>query len=59
MTCEDCAARTRLLQDALFRAAVGEAMAHAAKGAAELVGLKEKTGLKEEREKQDAENFQR
>lgn len=42
--CKDCAARARMARDALFSAKVGEAVGHLAKGAAELVGIKEKTG---------------
>ena len=42
--CKDCAARARMARDALFSAKVGEALAHVAKGAVELAGIKEKTG---------------
>ena len=42
--CKDCAARARMARDALFSAKVGEAVGHLAKGAVELVGIKEKTG---------------
>lgn len=45
--CPDCEARQRLARDALYRAKVGEALGHVVKGAAELVGLKEKTGSAE------------
>lgn len=44
---DDCAARRKLARDALYRAAVGEAIIHVAKGAAEIVGLKEKAGSEE------------
>lgn len=42
--CKDCAARAKMARDALFQAKIGEALGHLAKGAAELVGIKEKTG---------------
>lgn len=42
--CKDCAARAKMARDALFQAKIGEALGHVAKGAAELVGTKEKTG---------------
>lgn len=42
--CKDCAARAKMARDALFQAKIGEALGHVAKGAAELVGIKEKTG---------------
>lgn len=45
--CTDCEARRRLIRDALFKAKVGEALGHAAKGVAEAVGLKPKTGSQE------------
>lgn len=45
--CPDCRARQQLARDALFRAKVGEALGHIAKGAAEMAGLKEKTGASE------------
>lgn len=45
--CADCEARRKLLRDAWMRAKVGEALKHAAKGAAEAAGLKEKTGAAE------------
>lgn len=50
--CPDCEARQRLARDALYRAKVGEALGHVVKGAAELVGLKEKTGSAELAEEQ-------
>lgn len=46
-TCKDCAARRQMARDALYRAAVGEAAAHVIKGAAEFIGVKEKTGSAE------------
>lgn len=45
--CPDCEARRKLARDALLRAKIGEAVAHAAKGAAEAVGIKKKTGAAE------------
>lgn len=42
--CKDCAARRKLARDALFKAKLGDALGHVAKGAAEALGLKEKTG---------------
>ena len=45
--CKDCAARAKMARDALFNAKIGEALGHVAKGAAELVGIKEKTGATE------------
>lgn len=42
--CKDCAARAKMARDALFNAKIGEALGHVAKGAAELAGIKEKTG---------------
>lgn len=47
MACPDCEARRRLARDALFKAKVGESLGHVATGAAEAVGLKEKTGSAE------------
>lgn len=52
-TCKDCAARRQMAREALYRAAVGEpaaiaeAAAHVIKGAAEIIGVKEKTGSAE------------
>lgn len=46
--CKDCAARARMARDALFSAKIGEALGHVAKGAAEIVGVKEKTGVAEQ-----------
>lgn len=45
--CPDCKARQQLARDALYRAKVGEALGHVVKGAAELAGLKDKTGSAE------------
>ena len=42
--CKDCAARAKMARDALFNAKIGESLGHVAKGAAELIGIKEKTG---------------
>lgn len=51
--CPDCAARRRMARDALFNAKVSEALGHVVTGAAEAVGLKEKTGEAELAEKAD------
>lgn len=45
--CPDCEARRKMARDALYRAKVGETMAHVANGVAEAVGLKPKTGVQE------------
>lgn len=45
--CADCETRRKLLRDAWMQANIGEALKHAVKGAAEAVGLKEKTGAAE------------
>lgn len=50
--CPDCKARQQLARDALYRAKVGEALGHVVKGAAEMVGLKDKTGSAELAEEQ-------
>lgn len=42
--CPDCAARRQLIRNAFLNAKIAEAIGHVAKGAAEIVGLKEKTG---------------
>lgn len=42
--CKDCAARARMAREALLNAKIGEALGHVAKGAAEMIGVKEKTG---------------
>lgn len=46
--CKDCVARARMAREALFSAKIGEALGHAAKGAAEIIGVKEKTGVSEQ-----------
>jgi len=51
MTCLDCKARLQMARDALFKARVSESLGHAAKGVAEMVGIKPKTGLAEMEEK--------
>lgn len=51
MSCKECSERRKLAREALFRAAVGEATTHVLKGAAELVGLKEKTATAESKAK--------
>lgn len=45
--CEDCAARLKMARDALFGAKIGEAVSHIAKGTAEILGIREKTGAAE------------
>lgn len=52
--CKDCAARSALLREAAFEGRLAAAMGHAVKGAAEMVGLKEKTGEAELRAEIDA-----
>lgn len=42
--CTDCEARRKLARDAFLAARLGEAVGLVAKGAAEMVGLKPKTG---------------
>ena len=49
--CPDCEARRQMARDALFKAKLGESVAHVAKGFAEAAGLKAKTGAKELRNK--------
>lgn len=49
--CADCEARRKMARDALLRAKLGEALGHVVKGAAEIVGVKEKTGAAEYAEK--------
>lgn len=53
--CADCEARRKMARDALLSAKLGEAMGHVAKGAAEIVGVKEKTGADELAVKVDPE----
>lgn len=45
--CPDCIARSQLLRAALLDARIKDALIHAAKGAAEMAGLKDKTGVAE------------
>lgn len=42
--CRECAARRKLLMEATFEGRLSAAMGHAVAGAAEIVGLKQKTG---------------
>lgn len=42
--CPDCEARRKLARDALFKAKIGEALRHVAKGVTEATGFKQKTG---------------
>lgn len=45
--CIDCKARLKMARDALISGKIGVSIAHVAKGAAEIVGIKEKTGAAE------------
>lgn len=45
--CTDCEDRRKLARDAWVKGKIGEAAGHVAKGAAEMVGLKPKTGGQE------------
>jgi len=54
--CKDCAARAKMARDALFNAKIGEALGHVAKGAAEIVGIKEKTGEAELQAKREVKS---
>jgi len=45
--CIDCKARLKMARDALLNAKFAESIVHMAKGAAEIVGIKEKTGAAE------------
>lgn len=45
--CADCEARRKMARDALMSAKFGEALGHVAKGAAEIVGIKKKSGADE------------
>lgn len=45
--CTDCEARRKLVRDAWVNGKIGEAAGHMAKGAAEMAGLKPKTGGRE------------
>lgn len=49
--CPDCKARRQMARTALLNAAYGQGAAHLLKGAAEALGLKEKTGAAEAEEK--------
>ncbi len=53
--CADCEARRKMARDALINARFGEALGHVVKGAAEMVGVKEKTGATERDESEQAE----
>lgn len=48
--CKECEARRKLARDALFNKQVGNVIKHVVKGAAEAVGLKEKTAIAETKE---------
>lgn len=41
---KDCEARRQMLREAIFQAKLSEALGHAVKGVAEIVGVKPKTG---------------
>ena len=45
--CIDCKARLKMARDALIAGKIVGTIAHVAKGAAEIVGVKEKTGAQE------------
>lgn len=45
--CKDCAARRQQIRDAFIKRRFKELSAQAAKGAAEMIGLKEKTGAED------------
>lgn len=47
MSCKDCEARRKMARDALLRSAVGETVKQLSFGAAEMVGLKQKTAKAE------------
>ena len=47
MGCKECSERRKLAREALLRGAIGESISHVAKGAAELIGIKEKTAVAE------------
>lgn len=49
VACTDCEARRKMARDALLNAKLGDFVQHVVKGAAEVVGIKEKTGEKERR----------
>lgn len=58
--CPECEARRKLIRDAWTNDFIARAAGHVLKGAAEIVGLKEKTGVaevkKEPRPKQTPKN---
>lgn len=45
--CIDCKARLKMARDALIAGKIGGTIVHVAKGAAEIIGIKEKTGAAE------------
>lgn len=51
MDCPDCAARRQALREALINSSITQAVTELAKGAAEVVGLKPKTGASDLRQK--------
>lgn len=51
--CLDCEARRTMARNAFYRLQVGETISQLAKGAAEAVGLKEKTGVAESQAQTD------
>lgn len=53
--CADCEARRKMARDALMNAKLGEALGHVVAGAAEMIGIKEKTGAAERAEPGQAE----
>lgn len=52
--CPDCEARRKLVRDAWTNKRLGKAASHLVKGAAEVAGLKKKTGTKEALTKKSA-----
>jgi len=46
MTCKDCEARWAAMRQAVLDYKIASALGHAVKGAAEIVGVKPKTGAK-------------
>lgn len=59
MSCKDCEARRKMAREALLSAHIGKAAKHIATGAAEAVGLKEKTGTEELRSTESSWPFSR
>lgn len=45
--CIDCKARLKMARDALIAGKIGGTIVHVAKGAAEMAGIKDKTGAAE------------